>query len=388
MRFDTKTTHGSDHLPQVGELPLSTPIWQVSDYAYEDAAHYSDVINERVPGQVYGRYGGPTVDVLAGVLASIEGAESAWVFSSGMGAIHATMMFYAGNGCRIVAARTLYGGTYGLLTEGARRVGIDVAFADSTDAANVATVIDELASKTTCVFIESVANPTFDVADIEGIADVCRERGVPLVVDNTVATPALMNPLELGAEVVIHATSKYIGGHHDLMGGAVIGSHDDVSAIRHLAIRYGTTASAFESWLALRGVATLGIRMQRHSSNALEVARFLESRVDRVIYPGLETHPQYERASRLLKGGGGMVAADFGSQEAAWAFMGKVKVARVGSSFGGVRTEVTHPATTSHRQFSPSDRALGGITDGLVRISVGIEDIDDLLEDFTSALDA
>lgn len=387
MRFDTKATHASDRLPQVAEVPLSTPIWQVSDYAYDDAAHYADVINERRSGEVYGRYGGPTVGVLAEVLASLEGASSGWVFSSGMGAIHAVLMFYAGSGCRIVAGRTVYGGTYGLFTEGTRRAGIEVVFADSTDARSVAAAIDDSPQGATCVFVESVANPTFELADIEGIAEVCRSRGVPLVVDNTVATPALLNPLQLGAEVVVHATSKYIGGHHDLMGGAVVGSDDDVAAIRHLAIRYGTTASAFEAWLALRGVATLGVRMQRHSTNALAVAGFMEARAERVLYPGLESHPQYERAARLLKvGAGGMVAVDFGSEKAAWKFMDKVEVARVGSSFGGVRTELTHPASTSHRQFTPEDRALAGITDGLVRISVGIEDIDDLLDDFKRAL--
>lgn len=384
--FSTRATHGSDEPEDVAEHPLAAPIWQVADYAYESAEHYADVINERRKGQVYGRYGGPTVERLAGLLATLEKGEAGWVFSSGMGAIHAVLMHLAGSGDRIVAARTLYGGTYGLFTEGARRVGIEVAFADATDAGAVAAAVDGAAA----VFVESVANPTFEVADLEGIASVCRRAGVPLVVDNTVPTPALANPLELGAELVVHSTSKYIGGHHDLMGGAVVGAQSRIDDIRHLAIRYGTTASAIESWLALRGAATLGIRMERHCANALAVAEVLEhhDRVVRVIYPGLPSHPQHDRARKLLRGFGGMVAADLGSQDAAWRFMDSLRVARVGSSFGGVRSEVTHPATTSHRQFSKEDREAAGITDGLVRISVGIEDLGDLLGDFEQSLEA
>lgn len=386
--FNTRATHGSDLLSDVAETPLSVPIWQVSDYAYESAGHYADVINERRSGQVYGRYGGPTVDVLATLLAGLEGAESAWVFSSGMGAVNAVLMHLAGVGDRIVAARTLYGGSYGLFTEGAKRVGIAVDFADATDADAVEKAVADGAS---CVFVESVANPTFEIADIVGIGQITKARGIPFVVDNTVPTPALLNPLALGADLVVHATSKYIGGHHDLMGGAVMGSAERVDAVKHLAIRYGTTASGIESWLALRGVATLGVRIERHCSNALAVATALSktSSVQRVVYPGLDSHPQAERARALFKDGfGGMVAADLGSQERAWAFMDAVRIARVGSSFGGVRTELTHPATTSHRQFSPDDRAAAGISDGLVRISVGIEDISDLLADLTEAADS
>lgn len=361
------------------------PIWQVADYRYESAEHYADVINERRPGQVYGRYGSPTLEVLAQVLAGLEGAEAGWIFSSGMGAIHAVLMHLTRVGRRIIAGRTLYGGTYGLFTLGAKQAEIEVTFVDSTDAGAITEKLGEAAG----VFVESVANPNLELADLEAIGDACRSRGVPLVVDNTVPTPALLNPLELGADLVVHSTSKYIGGHHDLMGGAVLGKKERVEDIRHLAIRYGTTASALESWLALRGLATLGLRMERHSSNAFAVAAILErsGRVNRVLYPGLSTHPQHDRARRLLKGFGGMVAADLGSREEAWLFMNSLRIARVGSSFGGVRSEVSHPASTSHRQFSPEDRAAAGITEGLVRISVGIEDSADLIQDFGQALE-
>lgn len=383
--FNTKATHGSDRLGDTREQPLSMPIWQVADYAYESAEHYADVINERRPGQVYGRYGNPTLEALAGVLAGLEGAEAGWIFSSGMGAIHSVLMHLARAGDRIVAARALYGGTYGLFTSGANRAGIEVAFADATEGGAVEAVLKPSAS---AVFVEAVANPTFEVADLETIAAVCRRAGVPLVVDNTVPTPAHLNPISLGADIVVHSTSKYIGGHHDLMGGAVLGPRDRLDDIRHLSIRYGTTASALESWLALRGVATLGLRMERHSTNAMIVAGLLErsGRVERVLYPGLASHPQHDRASKLLKDFGGMLAADLGSLKRAWKFMDALQIARVGSSFGGVRSEVTHPATTSHRQFSPEDRAAAGIGEGLVRISVGIEDADDLAEDFERAL--
>lgn len=382
--FNTRASQGSDAHEPALETPLATPIWQVADYHYPSAGHYADVIAEEKPGQVYGRYGNPTLDALAKLLAQLEAGESGWVFSSGMGAVHAVLMHLAGSGDRLVAAKTLYGGTYGLFTEGAQRAGIDVVFADATDAS----AIQEVVSGATGVFVEMVANPTFEVCDLEGLASVCRDAGIPLVVDATVATPALINPIAHGATLVLHSTSKYIGGHHDLMGGAVVGPRERVDDIRHLAIRYGTTASALESWLTLRGVSTLGVRMERHCSNAAQVAGMLEAHdgVSRTLYPGLDSHPQHERAAKLMRGFGGMVAADLGSREAAWRFMDGLEVARVGSSFGGVRSEVTHPASTSHRQFSDEDLEGAGITEGLVRISVGIEDITDLLEDFEGAL--
>lgn len=383
--FDTKASHGSDRLAPPREQPLSAPIWQVGDYAYETAAHYADVISERQQGMVYGRYGNPTLVALAALIADLEGADAGWIFASGMGAVHATMMHVAHSGDHIIAARALYGGTYGLFTVGAPAAGIQVTFADATDGAAVE---EAMTKQTRAVIVEAVANPTFEIADLDGIAVSCHRAGVPLVVDNTVATPALLNPLALGADLVVHSTSKYIGGHHDLMGGAVAGSRERVDDIRHLAIRYGTTASALESWLALRGVATLGLRMERHCSNAMTIAEALErsGRVEKVIYPGLASHPQHDRARKLMKDFGGMIALDLGSQERAWKFMDSLRIARVGSSFGGVRSEVTHPATTSHRQFSERDRAAAGITDGLVRVSVGIEDVSDLLEDFEKAL--
>jgi cystathionine beta-lyase/cystathionine gamma-synthase len=384
--FDTRSSHASDGMASVTEQPLSVPIWQVADYAFESAQHYADVINERRFGQVYGRYGNPTLDQLADLLAGLEGASSAWVFSSGMGAVHAALMAVAGHGDRIVAAKTLYGGTYGLFTEGCARVGIDVTFADHTDADDIEKVADGAAA----IFIETVANPTLEIADLEGIGALARGLGIPLVVDNTVPTPVFLNPIEFGATLVIHSTSKYIGGHHDLMGGAVMGAPQLVDEVRHLGIRYGTTASAFESWLTLRGAATLGLRMTRHAENAFVIAELLQDHpaVERVLYPGLASHPQHERAQKLLKGFGGMVAADFGSEKRAWSFLDACAVGRVGSSFGGVRTELTHPATTSHRQFSSEDREAAGISEGLVRISVGIESIDDLLGDFENALSA
>lgn len=380
--FNTRAVQGTDGLKSVRELPLAAPIWQVADYAYESAEHYSEVINERQEGQVYGRYGNPTLEALAGSLASLEAAEAGWIFSSGMGALHSVLMHVARTGDRIVAARTLYGGTYGLFTAGAQRVGIKVDFVDATRGEEVTAALDGAAA----IFVESLANPTLEIADLEALVG----SRVPLIVDNTVPTPALLNPIELGADLVVHATSKYVGGHHDLMGGAVLGSKDRIDDIRHLAIRYGTTASALESWLALRGLSTLGLRMERHCSNALAVAEFLDQspEVERVAYPGLPAHPQFERAKRLMRGFGGMVAADLGSRERAWAFIDRLKVARVGSSFGGVRSETTHPATTSHRQFSPEDRSSAGITDGLVRISVGIEEEQDLIADFDQALEA
>jgi cystathionine beta-lyase/cystathionine gamma-synthase len=380
-RFNTRAVRIK--MPETAEEPLAPPIWQVADYAFSSAERYADVIGEREEGQVYGRYGSPTLEAVATTLADLENAESAWMFSSGMGALHAAILGLSRTGERILLGKTLYGGTYGLATSILPRYGIEVDFFDATAASKLPDP-----SGASLILVESVANPTSEVADLEGLSRASREHGIPLIVDNTVPTPYLLNPIDLGADLVIHSTSKYIGGHHDLMGGVVAGSAERIGSIRHLAINFGTTASAFECWLAMRGIASLGVRMEYQSASAMSLADALVKEKDiKVSYPGLPDHPQHDRASTLMRGYGAMLAVDVGSQERAWRFMDSLVVASIGSSFGGVRSQVSHPATTSHRQFSPSDRELAGIVDGLVRISVGLEDPQDLIEDFTSGLE-
>lgn len=385
--FSTRAIHAAD-LPSPAEQPVSPPIWLTSDYLYESFDHYADVINERRPGYVYGRYGNPTHAALHGVLAALEGAEAAWSFASGMAAIHTTLTTLVEAGGHVVAQRTLYGGTFGLLTSVLARHGIECTLVDPEAAA----VAAALTGRTGAVFLETLANPTFRVSDVRGIAGVCRDVGVRLVVDNTVASPYLFRPLAIaGVALVVHATSKYIGGHSDLIGGAVAGPADVVDRIHHRAVEQGTTAGAFEAWLALRGVQTLALRMAHQSASALRLARVLagHAKVSEVGYAGLDAHPDHDRAVDLFAGAGfgAMLSFSLQDYDAASRFADSLQVIRVGSSFGGMRSEVCHPATTSHRQLTKDQRETAGIGDGMLRLAVGGEDPGDLEKDVVRALE-
>jgi cystathionine beta-lyase/cystathionine gamma-synthase len=388
--FTTRAVHDGEMPPGgIAEQPVSSPIWLTSDYLYEGLDHYADVINERRPGFVYGRYGNPTHVALHRVLASLEGAEAAWSFGSGMAAIHTTLTTLAGEGEHVVAQKALYGGTYSLFTKQFPRYGIEVSLVDP-EADAVAAAIGP---RTRVVFLETLANPTFRVSDVAGVARVCAEAGVALVVDNTVPSPYLFRPLDhLGVSLVVHATTKYAGGHSDLIGGSVAGPRDLVEPIRKMAIDQGTTAGAFEDWLTLRGIQTLALRMERQCANAMVLARLFDrhSKVEDVGYSGLPGHPDHQRASALFPRGLYGAMLSFSLQEgyeAAQRLTGSLRVTRVGSSFGSMRSQICHPATTSHRQLPPKDRAAAGIGEGLLRLAVGGEDPDDLEEDFAQALE-
>ncbi len=388
--FATRAIHEGD-LAQSGiaEQPVAPPVWLTADYVYESLEHYTDVINERRPGFVYGRYGNPTHVALHNVLASLDSAEAAWSFASGMAAVHTAITTFAEKGDHVLAQQTLYGGTYGFLKKMAPRYGIEASFVQP-EADAVATAIRP---STKVVLIEPLANPTFAVPDVKGVAAVCAERGVPLFVDNTVATPYLLHPLELeGVSLVLHSTTKYIGGHSNLIGGSVAGDRATVDRIRHAAIEQGTTAGAFEAWLALMGVQTLALRLERQCANALTVARFLHDhpKVVDVGYSGLPEHHHHDRARDLFDGDrfGPMLAFTLdGGYEAAARMCDSLRLVRVGSSFGSLHSLVCQPATTSHRQFSKEDREASGITDGLIRFAVGGEDPDDLVADLAQALE-
>jgi cystathionine beta-lyase/cystathionine gamma-synthase len=388
--FSTRAIHEADLPPGgVAEQPVSPPIWLTSDYLYEGLEHYSDVINERRPGYVYGRYGNPTHVALHRVLASLDGAEAAWSFASGMGAIHTALTSLVRSGDHVVAQRTIYGGTYALLTKVLPGYGVDASFAPpEADAVEAA-----LQPNTKAVVVETLANPTFRVSDVAGIGRVCRERSVALVVDNTIPTPYLLRPLEVpGVTLVVHSTTKYIGGHSDLIGGAVAGSRESIEPIRHLAIEQGSTAGAFESWLALRGVQTLALRLERQCSNAEALAPALAAhpKIAEVGYSGLADHPDHRRAAELFDGPrfGAMLSFSLeGGYDAGLRACDALRIARVGSSFGSLHSQVCHPATTSHRQLSAQERDAARIGDGLIRVAVGGEDPDDLIEDFLQALE-
>ncbi|MGH2723955.1 MAG: trans-sulfuration enzyme family protein [Actinomycetota bacterium] len=384
--FTTRAVKGDVDLGEA--RPASTPIYQTATYTFEDPEVMAELIRQgKDAGFVYTRWHNPTRDVLERVMADLEGGERAVSFASGMAAITTTLAALTRAGDHVVATPMLYGGSFSTVTKLLPRWGIDTTLAGShrTD-----DVVAALRPETRVCYTETIANPRMAVPDLPALARACRDRGIPLVVDNTFASPYLCNPLALGADVVVHSTTKYIGGHSDMTGGIAVGGSDLLGEIRELSIDLGGVADPLQSWLALRGLHTLGLRMERHTSNARAVAELLEGhpKVSSVWYPGLPSHPDHEVAARMLRGPSGMLAFDLaGGLEAGQRFQEALEVALVGPSLGGTKTLVVHPASVTHTQMTAEERRAQGITDGLVRVSVGIEDPEDLLEDFARALE-
>jgi cystathionine beta-lyase/cystathionine gamma-synthase len=384
--FATRAIHFRP--PPIDQQTPSVPIFQTSTFRFATSQDYADTISFRRPGYTYTRgYGNPTLLAFEQAMAELEGTESAFSFASGMAAVHTVVTAVAGSGDRVVASSELYGGTYSLFHSVLPRYGIEVELVDPHDLEGVRRALPGAA----LFYVETIANPNVSVADLEVLGRACAEARVPACVDNTFASPYLCNPARWGFEYVLHSATKYIGGHHDLTAGVVCTSEEGMRRLRQTAIETGGTMAPLEAWLALRGLMTLELRMERHSASGLAVARFLEGhpKVERVHYPGLASHPQHGVAKRLLpKGCGGMLAFEVaGGVEAGMRFCDALEIAWVATSLGGTHTLVGHAASTTHRQMDPQARRAAGITDGLVRVSVGLEDVEDLLEDFDRALE-
>jgi cystathionine beta-lyase/cystathionine gamma-synthase len=385
--FATRAVHGAT--PPVEQDVPSVPIYQTSTFRFDTSDDYAETISFRKPGYTYTRgYGNPTVAAFEERMADLEGTETAFGFASGMAAIHTVFTGLASTGDRVVASGELYGGVYSIATKLMPRFGVTVALVDAHDLDAVRAAIPDAAF----FYVETIANPNVTVADLEALGALCKEAGVPAVVDNTFASPYLCNPARYGFDYVLHSATKYIGGHHDLIGGVVCASEQGRGMLRDTAIDTGGTMAPFEAWLSLRGLMTLELRMQRHGENAMALATFLEShpKVERVHYPGLTSHPQHDIATKQFgsRGCGGMMAVEVaGGVEGGQRFCDALELAWVATSLGGTHTLVGHAASTTHRQVDPEARRATGIADGLVRVSVGIEDADDLIEDFGRALE-
>jgi cystathionine beta-lyase/cystathionine gamma-synthase len=385
--FSTRAIRAASRAPRVEQAPVNVPIYQTSTYEVGSAQDLADLLDFRKPGHSYTRYSNPTHAALEEALAEVEGAEAAQITASGMAAIHAAILSLLGPGDEVLAPVSLYGGTYSLLRGLLTRYGIEHRFVDQTDAAAVEAAIGE---RTRLVWLESIANPTTDIPDLAAIAHSAHARGVPVAVDNTFASPYLCNPIAFGVDLVVHSLTKYVGGHSDLMGGAIIGSAERVAAARKVVVDAGGNAQPLEAFLALRGLKTLAVRMERHSATARTVAQALEATpgVERVRYPGLASHPQHELAQRQLRGGmgGGMLSIELaGGRPAGERFLDALQVAVHATSLGSVETLCSHPASSSHRQFGEDELRAAGLSAGMVRISIGLEDADDLVEDLTRA---
>ena len=383
-RFATRAARATP-VPTSTSRPLTPPIQLANVYAFDDLEQVDTVWEGQRPGYVYGRFGTPNHTMLEETLAALEGAEAAVVAASGMGALSAFLLGALRSGDHLVAGQDLYGSTTALLREQAPRWGLQVTFADATEAAAVEAAIRPA---TRAIFVEAVSNPLLRLADLPGLAEVARRHGLALLVDGTFASPALLRPLEHGATAVHHSATKYLSGHGDATAGALLGSRELAAAARAKVVRVGLNLSPFDAWLTLRGVRTLAVRMERHSANALAIARFLAERreVRRVHYPGLPDHPQHALARRLFGDAfGGMLAFELaGGASAVSRFFRGLPWIDFAPSFGDVTTTWTYPSRTSHRPLSEDERLKLGIAPGLVRLSVGIEDVEDLRE----ALDA
>ena len=385
--FATRAIHAG-RTPEIEQDTPSVPIYQTSTFRFETSEAYADTISFRRPGYTYTRgYGNPTLLAFERAMAELEGTASAISFASGMAAIHTVVTTLARAGDRVVASPELYGGTYSVFTTLLPRYGIEVAFVDAHDIDAVRAALPGAAM----FYCETIANPNVTVSDLEALGAACREAGVPAVVDNTFASPYLCNPTRYGFSFVVHSATKYVGGHNDLIGGIACASDEDVARLRSTVIETGGTMAPLEAWLCLRGLATLELRMQRHTANSLVVADALRDhpKVAAVHHPGLSTHPQHEVARRILPlGTGGMMAFEVeGGVEAGQRFCDALELAWVAASLGGTQTLVGHAASTTHRQLDAEARRAAGIADGLIRVSVGIEDPQDIVEDFERALE-
>jgi cystathionine gamma-lyase len=381
MRFSTQQIHaGVEPDPVTGAI--LTPIYQSTTYVQKSVDEYLS------RGYSYSRTGNPTVRALERKLAALEGGPDGVCFATGMAAIQAVLLTFLGSGDHAIVSDVVYGGTYRICTKIFSRFGVQFSFVDTSKPEQVRAALRE---RTRLILTETPANPTLKLTDVAAVSEIARSRGVPHAVDNTFLTPFYQRPLELGADLVIHSTTKYLDGHNATVGGAVISgtsSHDE--AVRFTRNASGTILSPQDAWLTLQGCKTLSVRMERQSANALAVARFLESRpeVERVCYPGLESFPQHALARRQASGFGAMVWFEVrGGVAAGKALMDSVRLWSLAENLGAVESLVTHPVTMTHADVEEAERRRVGITDGLVRLSVGLEDVEDLVADLEQALE-
>ncbi|MGW5775873.1 trans-sulfuration enzyme family protein [Streptomyces sp. NPDC003863] len=385
-RPETLAVH-PPHVEITGSRPLGVPLHQGHVFAFDSA----DALAEGFTSPdafLYSRLGNPTVRTLEDAVARLEGGTAARSFASGMGAINAVLLGLLAGGAHVIAQTCLYGGTYAVLTDLAARWGVDVTYVSGADPEEVRAA---LRPETRLLYLETIANPTTRVADLPALAAVAAGAGVPVVVDNTFASPLLCRPLDHGADIVVHSATKYLAGHADVLGGVAVFKDPELyGRVRRHSVEQGASTDPFAAWLTLRGMQTLSLRIERQSASAAELAARLEAHpaVTAVRHPALASHPDREIAARLLPaGGGGVVSVDLaGGRAAGRTFVEAVRLASLSVSLGDVKTLVMHPASTSHHQLDATALAAAGIGPGTVRLSVGIEHVEDLWADLEQAL--
>lgn len=376
MGFSTDAIHAGQ-IPDPTTGAVITPIYQTSTYAQYELGKNT--------GFEYGRTNNFTRQALEKNIATLEKGKYGIAFASGLAATHALMSLVK-SGDHIVISNNVYGGTYRLYELNMKNYGLDFSWVDTTNLKNIENAIRP---NTKMIFVETPTNPMLNITDLKGVAEIAKKNNLISVCDNTFMSPYFQNPLTFGIDIVLHSTTKYLNGHSDVIGGILVTSDEKIhERLRYIQNAAGGVPSPFDCWLVLRSTKTLAVRMKQHEANAIEFARFLEQSgfANRVIYPGLESHPQHQLAKRQMRGFGGMVSADFGTIEQAKKILNGVKIFTLAESLGGVESLICHPASMTHASVPKDERDKMGLTDSLVRFSVGIEDIEDLIEDVKQAI--
>lgn len=387
LKFSTLCVHGSGgYDPATGAV--GKPIYQTSTFAFDSARAGAEIFLGEREGYVYTRISNPTQNAFEKEMAFLENGEAALAFSSGMAAISSVILSLCKSGDNFISSDTLYGGSHQLFTETLPRLNIQANELDATHCENVEKAIN---SKTRLIYIETPANPTMSIVDIRACSKIAKKHKIPLVVDNTFATPYFQRPLELGADIVVHSATKYTGGHGDTVAGVAIGKQDYIADLRMSILRdMGGVISPLNAWLLVRGLKTLAVRMEKHQSNALRIAKYLQfhPKVTKVMYPGLKTHPQHELAKSQMSGFGGMISFEVkGGRKGGEILMDAVQLITLAVSLGDVDSLIEHPASMTHSTYKKEELEAVGISEGLVRLSVGIEDVSDIIDDLSQALD-
>ena len=386
LRPDTLAVRGG--LTRSPFEETSEALFLTSGFVYESAEQAEAAFKDEVDHFIYSRYGNPTVTMFEQRLRELEGAEACFATASGMSAVFVALAALLGKGDRVVSSRGLFGSCFVILDEILPRWGVETVFVDGPDLEQWREALSE---PTTAVFFETPSNPMQELVDMASVVELAHAAGAKVVVDNVFGTPVFSKPLQFGADVVVYSATKHIDGQGRTLGGAVLGSREFIDGpVKNLMRHTGPAMSPFNAWVLVKGLETLSLRVEKQAASALAVARSLEShpRVTRVVYPWLESHPQHELARKQMSGGGTVVTFEVeGGKAEAFAVMNALRIVDISNNLGDAKSMVTHPATTTHRRLSPEARAAVGITDGTVRISIGLEDPADLIEDLTAALE-
>ena len=386
LGFSSKLIHGSGHTDPLGSATV--PIYQTSTFFFENADHGAQCFSGESDGYIYTRIGNPTIGALERQLALLENGFGGIATSSGMAAVNTIYQALLEKGAHVVSSAAVYGPSRIILEQHYTRFGVEATFVNTSD---IEAVSKAIRPDTRLLFIETPSNPTMVITDLRACCELAKRAHIPVAVDNTFCSPYLQNPLDLGADIVFHSMTKFINGHADIVAGIVIAKHEAMyKKLRSTMVNMGFNMDPHQAYLAIRGLKTLAVRIDRSQENAMKLAKYLEShlKVAWVRYPGLPSHPQFELAKRQMRGPGSMISFELkGGLDAGKVLMDNVKVAILAVSLGGVETLIQHPASMTHSKVSPEGKEKAGITDGLVRYSVGIEDVDDLLGDLEQALE-